>query len=140
MRSPVLVSSIALLWVFSLGEAVATETEIFADSKCKEAYEYHFLNRAAAFNDILGVRYLLGGGADPNGSGYHRYIDCLGAMEFSSPLMLATYNKNALLVRVLLEYGADPNLAEGEGQTPYSVARQEGSAEILRLMVEHGAN
>ncbi len=140
MRTNIVVSAIFLAWALTLGDVVAAESDIFAESKCKEAYEYHFLNRAAAFNDVLGVRYLLDGGADPNGSGYHKYIDCMGATEFSSPLMIATYNNNPLLVKILLEYGADPNLAEGEGQTSYSVARREGYTEIGRLMVEHGAN
>jgi len=113
--------------------------DLFAESPCKTAYEYHFLNRAAAFGDITGVEILLEGGADPNGRGYENIAECVRLPgEFSSPLSLAVRNKNIDLVRLLLKWGANPNFLEGESVTPTSIARQKGYAEILQLLTEHG--
>lgn len=41
----------------------AKSDELFKESKCKEAYLYHFLNRACSCGDEIGVRILLSQGA-----------------------------------------------------------------------------
>ena len=43
------------------------------------------------------------------------------------------------IVRLLLEAGADPDLADGEGVTPLAHARSRGYDEIAALLVEAGA-
>jgi ankyrin repeat protein len=42
-------------------------------------------------------------------------------------------------IRALLERGADPNLADESGTSPYVYALREGSDDIATLLVEHGA-
>ena len=113
--------------------------DLFADSNCKAAYEYHFLNRATAFGDIVGAEILLQGGASPDGIGYERVLKCIPlAGEFSSPLSLAVRHKDLKFVQLLLKWGADPNFLEGESTTPTKIARSNDSIEILDLLIKHG--
>lgn len=82
---------LSLLTVIFLAQdgICADRSSLFADSPCKAAYEYHFLNRAANGEDLIGTQLLLERGADVNGSGYATYPGCVAAIEFSSPLMVA---------------------------------------------------
>ena len=43
------------------------------------------------------------------------------------------------LVRLALEYGADPNLRQGGGFRAIDAARQNGDSRVERLLLEHGA-
>ncbi len=78
------------------------------------------------------VRLLLKAGADVN------YLD----KYRSTPLMRAAGEKNIEVVRLLLEAGADANASSGEsGETPLtSNIKHNGSEEILRTLLEHGAS
>lgn len=78
---------IALMMLGVLPRHEALGGARFADSPCRAAYEYHFLNRAVALGDLVGAQLLLEGGADPNGSGYEAALSCILIGEFSSPLM-----------------------------------------------------
>ncbi|CAK4677646.1 unnamed protein product [Aphanomyces euteiches] len=75
---------------------------------------------------------LLAGNADPN------FQDAKGR----SPLHWAVRNNKPEVVRVLLENGADPNLQDLKGMTPIicSAFAEHASTEMLRAMVQHGAN
>ena len=42
------------------------------------------------------------------------------------------------IVRLLLEHGANPNLADGEGVTPLAHARQRGYTAIAAILAEYG--
>lgn len=58
-----------------------------------------------------------------------------------TPLFFAALKGSALLVRVLLRHGADPNPVEQqEGLTPLYVAAQEGHAEVVYELLCAGAN
>ncbi|SVB86785.1 uncharacterized protein METZ01_LOCUS239639, partial [marine metagenome] len=57
-----------------------------------------------------------------------------------SPLLNATKRGDAVAVRSLLEDGADPNVAQGDGLTALHLAAQQGSLEIARLLIGSGAN
>ncbi len=116
----------------------ADQASLFKESQCKAAYEYHFLNRAAHGDDLIGAKLLLESGADVNGNGYAKYPECVAGIEFSSPLMVAVWRKNIDMVRLLVDAGANPNLKEGEGVSPTDVARDQGLVEILALLVQHG--
>ncbi len=111
----------------------AGDIKLFAESPCKEAYEYHFLNRTAFWDDRIGLKILLKSGADVDGKGYRKYPQCVAGIEYSSPLMVATYSNNIEIVRILLEYGANSNTLEGEGVTPLMIARKKGYKEIVAL-------
>ena len=130
--------SLLLLCFLAQSAACADNTPVIADSPCKAAYEYHFLNRGAHADDLVGVDLLLKSGADVNGSGYAKYTECVAGSEFSSPLMVAVWRKNIDMVRLLLDAGANANLKEGEGVSPTDIARKHDLPEILALLVRHG--
>ena len=75
------------------------------------------------------VRYLLDyGGLSPNGTG------SLGGAHQFLPLNMAVKNKNLEMVQVLIERGADPNVSDQQGITPFSLARKLGYKEIELLL------
>ena len=57
-----------------------------------------------------------------------------------SPLLDATKHGDVVAVRSLLEGGADPDVARGDGLTALHLAAQQGSLEIAQLLIEAGAN
>jgi len=88
----------------------------------------------AAMGDADGLATALGGGASAN-----------EADQYGRTLVfIAAHNNRLEAVRVLLEGGADPNIAAQDGQTPLSTAclhtlSQECDIEIVHLLVGHGA-
>ena len=70
----------------------------------------------------------------------------------TSPLLQATYDQHAEMVRLLLDNGArvdggkkvvsrsDQNIIDCRGATPLSCAAERGNAEIAGLLVAHGAD
>jgi len=133
--------------------------QLFADTKCKDGYEYYFLNRAAANGDLYGATLLLKGGANVDGNGYNKYIECGGGMEYSSPLFVAVFVaaheatqgdprradrvpvlEGAMeMVELLLKAGANPNIREGEGVTSLDIAKEFKHLESIRLLQQYGA-
>ena len=55
-------------------------------------------------------------------------------------LMLASYNGQLEMTRVLLENGGDPQLANDMGQIPLAGAAFKGDTKMARLLIEHGAD
>jgi ankyrin repeat protein len=55
-------------------------------------------------------------------------------------LMLASYNGQLEMTRVLLENGADPQIANDMGQIPLAGAAFKGNAAMAKLLIEHGAD
>ena len=55
-------------------------------------------------------------------------------------LMLASYNGQLEMTRVLLENGANPQVANDMGQIPLAGAAFKGNIEMARLLIEHGAD
>ena len=77
------------------------------------------------------ARLLLARGADPN----ERY-----SPPRKERLLHRAANQESLVIaRVLLEGGADANLADDRGRTPLHVAAYGGDAGMIRLLVDHGA-
>ena len=57
-----------------------------------------------------------------------------------TPLKIAVLRQDLQLVRDLLDAGADPNLPGEDDYTPLHHAAGAESAEICRLLLEHGAS
>ncbi len=55
-------------------------------------------------------------------------------------LMLASYNEQLEMTRVLLENGADPQIANDMGQIPLAGAAFKGNIEMAKILIEHGAD
>ena len=129
---------IAFSVLFS-ASACAVSPNIGQKDKCYKAYQYHFLNRASASGDVLGIKILLNKGADPNGKDYTNYADCVHPIEFSSPLYLAAYGGHIDSAKLLINSGANPNLVEGEGVTALIAAIKSNNHNMVRLLLQHGA-
>ena len=97
-------------------------------------YQSTPLQYVAYEDDLERIQVLLDCGADVNP------VDEFG----STPLDFASQGGFAdpRVVQLLLDHGADPNvLAEGrDGLTTLHRASKRGKAEMVRLLVEHGAN
>lgn len=55
-------------------------------------------------------------------------------------LMLASYNEQIEMTRVLLKNGGDPQIANDMGQIPLAGAAFKGNLEMAKLLIEHGAD
>jgi ankyrin repeat protein len=62
--------------------------------------------------------------------------------EVTTPLTKAIRKRNASLVRLLLEQGANPNvkISEDSDATPLDVACESGNEEIVKPLLEYGSN
>jgi ankyrin repeat protein len=58
----------------------------------------------------------------------------------SVPLLEAALLGYLEVVRLLLQGGADPNLADSEGLTPLMHSAREGHLEVARLLLERGVD
>ena len=113
------------------------------------------------------MRWLLDYGADANARGNYHFTPLLyavHAMQFEAAQVLLEHNANinsqiihgdtplhwvlsrcrssgklADMVRLLLEYGADPNIYDDDHTTPLHQASSHGLLEAARLLLSHGA-
>jgi ankyrin repeat protein len=86
---------------------------------------------------MAGVARLLTAGADPNASVSGRTSS--GEVVQSTALGLAVANGRLEVARLLLDAGADPSRAGGDGTTPVIQAAGNGRREVLRLLLARGA-
>ena len=77
------------------------------------------------------VRSLLEQGEDPN-------VGIVGTTE-NSPLLISSRGRPGF-VKILLEFGADPNQADSWGETPLLAACGWNCIESVKLLVENGAD
>jgi hypothetical protein len=90
------------------------------------------LGRALDFDNEAAALLYLEHGADPN--------HVVPWNEHRSKLHKAVFNgRSKATIHALLEAGADPNLADDAGVTPYLLAVRSGEEEIALLLEEFGA-
>jgi hypothetical protein len=96
------------------------------------------LDWAVSYRYLDKVRLLLSHGANPNvleqtrsDSEGHAITPLIGAVRHDS---------NRELVELLLDSGADPNLADGTEMTPLMCAASAGATEVAKLLVTRGAD
>ena len=85
------------------------------------------------------VRALLSRGVDPNclshAPGHH-----FGGKRLMTPTCWAAYRGNTEVLKVLLDAGADPNIADGYGNSPLHWAAKQGLERIAQLLIKSGAD
>ncbi|MHC4663824.1 MAG: ankyrin repeat domain-containing protein [Planctomycetota bacterium] len=82
--------------------------------------------------DIDILKLLLSSGADPS-------IAASADYDKRTPLHLAIGLQYTILVMMLIENGADPNIKNLEGETALHMAVENGNIEAARLLLENGA-
>jgi ankyrin repeat protein len=96
------------------------------------------LMRAAKSTDIEAMQVLLDDGANPS----------LGMTKASNTMLILAgtrggpdaVKKVATGLRLLIQHGADVNAADARGDRPIHVAAQQGLNDVVKLLVELGAN
>jgi hypothetical protein len=63
-------------------------------------------------------------------------------LEFKNnpKLVTAAEKGNFEAVKKMLEYGANPNMKNGDGNTPLGLAAEKGHTEMVKVLLEYGAN
>jgi ankyrin repeat protein len=97
----------------------------------------HLLGDAVRKGNRAAVARRLAAGADPNASVTGRTPS--GEVVQTTVLAVAAGHGRLEAARLLLEGGADPSLAGGEGFTPLMAAARNGQLEVLRLLLGRGA-
>lgn len=103
---------------------------------------YWLLNRACANGDEIGVRILLGAGADINGISDYKEFQKKGfGFEPSWPLNLAASYGHEEIVKLLIKEGAKVDNPEGDGgsYTALTFAVSKGHEEIVKILLKSGA-
>lgn len=113
-----------------------------AGEKLGPAEYYWLMDRACFHGDSISVQMLLDAGADPSGpADYKAFLDKYNrAYEPSWHLCQAADGGHAAVMRLLLEAGANPNLAQGEGVTALTIAAEQGHFEVVQLLLAAGAD
>ncbi len=58
----------------------------------------------------------------------------------SDPMMIAAYYGDTLMIKILLNYGADVNSKDDEGFTPLMISAQNNFLDAVKYLAENGAN
>lgn len=95
-----------------------------------DEYGLTLLTYACKLSNVKLARILLEHGIDVNG--YQSPYDTYKVY----PIMEAIANKNIELVQLLLEYCADLEIKDSNGNTPFTLAKEAGSQEIENLLLQ----
>jgi hypothetical protein len=98
---------------------------------------YERLFYAIQSNRVPAIRAALLTGSSPDGCDYSA-SSSFG--EPVPPLVSAIWQNNAASVQALLEAGANPNVTYADDDTPLELALRKSSPEVVRLLLEHGAD
>ena len=105
-----------------------------ADVRSTDSYNGTGLIRAADRGHVEIIKALLQTDMDRN------HVNRLGWTALLEAIILGDGGpRHTDVVRLLIESGADVNLADGEGVTPLAHARQRGYHEIVKLLESAGA-
>lgn len=106
------------------------------------------LRQAIQYGQLTNAEILLGLGADVN-EVYEQRDHSLEKDERDSPLHLAVkggplnfrrQSSKPEVVRFLLAHGANPDVKNGDGKTPFDVAVQDHAEDIMQVFREHGVD
>ena len=81
-------------------------------------------------NDVVEI-LLCDGNADPN---IFTTQDLLSMKTKTSPLMIASRNGNAEIVKILLKYKADISSKDSVGETALSLAQKKEHAKVVEIL------
>ena len=119
------VAGIAAVFLLMVGHLVLSEL------RSGTRPETQFL-QAVRSNDVAATREHLNAGMDVN----HRYPNL-----YQTALHEVAWSGSPAMARLLLERGADPNLADGwTGETPLHAAVRGNRAQMVQLLLEAGAD
>jgi ankyrin repeat protein len=105
-----------------------------ADLKSTNRYGGTALIPAAERGHVETVKTLIEAGIDVD------HVNRLGWTALLEAIILGSGGeKHTEIVRLLIKAGADVNLADGEGVSPLTHARQRGYGKIERLLADAGA-
>lgn len=105
-----------------------------ADANEKDVHGLTPLVRASRRGHVGVVKSLLAGGADPN------LMDGPATRPGWTPLMNAVHKGQLPVVRLLIAAGADVGRAGADGTTALMLASGEESAEMVRVLLDAGAD
>jgi ankyrin repeat protein len=99
---------------------------------------FHPLGLACFFGHVDAARLLLERGADVNALSTNEHVQT--AAIHAAAAAAGDEATRYELVKLALEYGADPNLPQGGGFRAIDAARQNGDARVEQLLLKHGAD
>ncbi|HEY9319089.1 MAG TPA: ankyrin repeat domain-containing protein [Achromobacter sp.] len=115
-------------------EILALTLQHGADLKSTNRYGGTALIPACERGHVEVVKTLLQAGVDPN------HVNRLGWTGLLEAIILSDGGpRHQQIVALLIEGGADVNLADGDGRTPIAHARQRGQREMVQLLERAGA-
>lgn len=110
-------------------------------NSCFPVLNVRALHVACVYGSYETVKCLLKAGADVNAFGSAEWKTNLRREEVTSTALgLSCKNKDVNLAKLLLQYGANPNLADKNCITPLQIACREEHADMLHLLLDNGAN
>ena len=115
-------------WCLSFGECLINLFGRIDLTLCRVVSWYH----PTKGNAVEIVRLLLEHGADPN-------IRASTTRHSSTPLHEASSRGLLDIAQLLLSYGANVDVKNTKGKTPFQLAASAGHGEMTTLLLEHGA-
>jgi ankyrin repeat protein len=125
----------------ALGRTARLRELLDADPSLVNAYAgdgFQPVGLASFFGDVETARLLFERGADANQLSRNERIQT-AAIHAAAAAEGKDEATRYELVKLALEYGADPNLEQGGGFRAIDAARQNGDTEVEQLLLQHGA-